>query len=1096
MSIPDANPQEGPDAIAEAQLQQELRSLFALDTQNYLQQYSQIAQQLQASSWKTNIQELYRCVHTIKGGAVTVAAESLLYIATALEDLLSDLRYLEPAPPLSDGYLSQALLEAGELLTGTLEMEGLQGQTMAQIEPILGRIQTLHDQIRGRYLPQWDEQKKLHQEFAEQGLDLVVLDLEIALEQLPVHQPIAETTISTARQTLSQLRQVGKDLKFASGWISLLDRAQELLTRPDYSVWRSQWPRLFQALKDSAKQSGEFLPFEFTEITEDAPSINKPSLPLAKPNIFSAWDEPTFNSIPDEIGLDDFSQKQDLTEAGVFLNDLNLPEDPAVIDVGEQADLLSPIEESVNLADVGNFLDELGQVEDFAGEDFSGLDDPVSHDRRISGQESTDLVDLGEFFNQPGQVEDWVAPEDSEELSTSLSQTDELPNLSQVQKLLEQSSRVENFPEALTQAQRQSPTVNKPKEHQPPSSFGNISPRPGYPSETPESIKIPVALEKLDQSAQYLVETLLTARATQGFSQILHSQIAQLVALAQESAQHITHLRQIQDDYALLDNVKSATRGPTPERYRQGYTTINRLLETSLRLSELGAEAEKNSRQAIEKLQDLDNNLLKLQNTVEDSRLVPFQNLGFRIRAILRDLTTRYDKPARLIVQGEQIELDVGTARSLEPILLHLIRNAYDHGLETPSERIVQGKPEQGTITLSLQRHGDSFLLHLGDDGQGIDPKAIQTRAESLGLPLISTQTSAELLAVICQPSFSVSTQVNEISGRGVGMDVVAAQVARIDGRLGLETTPGQGTTFHLQFSVPHLLVSCVLLQAGDLTFAVPTEDIKTTALFENLNTAETHDSSCLFSWTVEDETGKIPAMDLLEYWQYRSSPRDLGETAIGVQIHSEEASQGVWLIADELLGQSELLINPLPDLLTPPAGLMGMSLQTNGSLVPVLEATTLVERLLAAPAKTPTELTDEPSELAVLAADRLTQTILIVDDAALMRRRIEASLTAYGHNTHTCADGREAWSWLQVNSSPPLIITDIEMPNMDGFTLIDRCRQAGITAPILVISSRLSEDWFGEARRLGANDYLTKGFSTLELIKKVTALVRPPISV
>jgi CheY-like chemotaxis protein len=111
------------------------------------------------------------------------------------------------------------------------------------------------------------------------------------------------------------------------------------------------------------------------------------------------------------------------------------------------------------------------------------------------------------------------------------------------------------------------------------------------------------------------------------------------------------------------------------------------------------------------------------------------------------------------------------------------------------------------------------------------------------------------------------------------------------------------------------------------------------------------------------------------------------------------------------------------------------------------------------------------------------------VDDAALIRRRLEATLNAYGYSTHTCADGLEAWNWLQAHPHPHLVITDIEMPNIDGFTLIDRCRKAGITVPILVISSRLSEEWFDEARRLGATDYLTKGFASSDLIEKVKML-------
>ena len=232
-----------------------------------------------------------------------------------------------------------------------------------------------------------------------------------------------------------------------------------------------------------------------------------------------------------------------------------------------------------------------------------------------------------------------------------------------------------------------------------------------------------------------------------------------------------------------------------------------------------------------------------------------------------------------------------------------------------------------------------------------------------------------------------------------------------------------------------------------------------------------------------------------MKYWQARSTLRPLSDTAVCAYIRSLETQKGAWLIADDLLGQTDLLVNPLPSPMVSPIGLMGVSLQIDGTLIPVIEVATLVEYVLTSPTVAPVAVQTHTSvhlcELEPSTKDRtLIQNILVVDDAALMRRRIEASLTAYGYITHSCADGLEAWNWLQTHPTPALTITDIEMPGMDGFTLIDRCRQTGITIPILVVSSRLSEEWGNEARRLGATDYLTKGFSTTELISKVTSLL------
>ncbi len=1051
------DPNQDIEALAEAQLQEELRSLFVVDTEYYLQRYSQISQSLQAQSWQTDIQELYRCIHTIKGGAVTVGYNAVLQIATALEDMLSHLRYLELAPLLTDGHLSQALLEAGELLTVTTELQ------LIETAPLLNRIQALNQEIQERYLPSWNESRQLHQEFAEQGLDLVVLELEIDLEQLHSQGRVPDCTLDIALHTLEQLEQIGQDLQFATGWTDLLKQGQILFNHPENVIWRSHWLLFFSALKNCAKQSGNPVCFEFPRFDVSDETFRDNFLVVApttdEVSTRRSGGEEALPLQPDpfiEQHLDKPHPLDARAEIGAFLEAINLDEKATTSELIDFWDV-SPTLDSINPTDV----EQSNQVDDFTN--------PKEVEANLEPDNLTDLIlDFS-------QVQEWLEPNNLEDFVTH-----PLTLIPEQNYTVEERQFLEPAPVLIET---------------------NQSP-PEQPSKALLTIQIPVPLEKLDQSAQYLVETILALRNTQGCYQALQNQVAQLVAMSQEGVQAITHLRQIQDDYVLLDQLsnrtQTASNAVTPERYRQGYAIINRLLETNLRLSEIGAETEKTSQQVTEFLRNVDTNVLNLQNTIEDSRLVPFQNVSVRAKAILRELTIRFGKPAQLVVQGEKTELDVNTARDLEPALLHLIRNAYDHGLESPAERVAQGKPEQGKIMLSLQRQGNLFQFELKDDGRGIDPKAVQAKAKALGLPRQNTQTPAEILAVICQPGFSSQNQVSEISGRGIGMDVVATQVARLGGRLTLETVQGSGTTFRLKFPVPRLLVSCVLLRSGDFTFAIPVDNIKTINLLSNLNVSPVKDAHHLFSCLIDDQTGSLPALDLLKYWQPHigdwakptQGDRSFTETTVALYIYGEEAQQDIWLLADELLEQSDILINPLPKPLVAPDGLIGVSLQTNGTLFPVLEAGKLVECLLSSPSKACEAATIPVSNFEVGVATHLTQSILIVDDAALMRRRLESSLNTYGYLTHSCADGQEAWNWLQAHPHPHLVITDIEMPNMDGFTLIDRCRQAGITVPILVISSRLSEDWFDEAKRLGANDYLTKGFSSIDLIKKVRVLL------
>jgi chemotaxis protein histidine kinase CheA len=863
------------------QLQEELRHLFELDTQKYLQLYVETVHQLNVANWREDIQQLYRCVHTIKGGSVTVGFQAVLQVSTILEDVLSDLRYLDIAPPLADGELAKALLEAGELLIGSVGM-GEQSDPDAAVK----YIQTMRDRIQAEYLPEWNEMRQVQQEFADQGFDLVILDLEMAIEDLPLTGAVSAEAREIAQQTIDQLQEIGTEINLTATWHDFLQKGSEFCDRLDCELWHKEWMPFLQKVKESARQGGIF-------------AIEKESI----------------------------------------------------------------------------------------------------ESRLISDNEVTS------FTNSPV-----------------------------------------------------SPTAD---------------------------IQIPVPLERLERSSQYLVETLMATRATQGFYQSVYANLMPLVSLAKNSVQYITQLREVQDDYALLD-ASGEQDGLKVERYRQGYTAINRLLEISLRLIELGSETGESARRTADSIQVLDRSLRSLQQTIEESRLVSFSTLAFRSRGILRDLMTRVGKVVQFTISGEQLELDAGTLRSLEPVVLHLLRNSYDHGIEDPSHREKLGKSLQGKIELSLKRRGSMFDLSIRDDGQGIDPDRISQIAKSKGLPLTDTSTSDRLLNVLCQSGFTSTTVVSDISGRGVGMDVVASQVALMNGKLSLVSQIGKGTAFTMQIPVPHLFVRCMLLQAGDRTFAVPTSEIHTTTLVEGLLWQKVERSD--YTIEVQEEGAKVPAIDLYQYWQGQTETRTILPSAIAVRTKQSDRDRGIWLIADTLIGQSDLLVNPIPAPLVAPIGLIGMSLMPDGKLIPVIDALSFVEVFFSSDAERLTISSSQSNaSFLELSSDRQ---ILVVDDAALMRRRIESSLSPQGYEVTTCEDGMDAWQWLQRHGQPALLITDIEMPRMDGFTLIDRCRQAGLDMPILVISSRLAEEWSRETARLGATDYLTKGFSTSELVNKVSVLL------
>ena len=1108
-------------------LQTELRQLFAVDIQTYLQTYISTAQQLNPTSWKEDINSIYRAVHTIKGSSATVGFMAVQQVAAVLEDLLSDLRYLDPAPELSDGGLVGILMEAGELLIASVEMDQEASPSTA-----VERIKELRQQVQRQYLPDWSEMLMVQQEFAEQGFDLVTLDLDMALDQLPESGTVPPETVEIARQAIAELREIGTEMQMAEGWTKLLDQSADLLNQPQAELWQKQWRPYLKELKASAKRGGKLLPVQTAPAKEAVPQELRQLF-----NIGTEQDVQTYVSTVQRLSAETW--QKDITQLYRSIHTIKGNAATVGADAMRQIaavleDLLSDLrylETAPPLADgrLQQILTEAGELL-IGGLQLPDHEQPTTiTDRIVSLHHTVKEVYLSEWNEQRQLWQEFATQGfdlvvlDLEMALEQLPETGAVPataiataeaTLNQLAEIGAEMNFSPKWAELIQQGRElcQQPLEVWRKQWtpylqmlksaakvggaiaSPPAKTGEtleqefarvskIPPKP-KPAETAPDIQIPVPLERLDRSSQYLIETLMTTRAAQGFYQAVQNNLLPLVSLAQDSVQYITQLREVQDDYALTD--AAATRsGLQLEGYRKGYTAINRLLEISLRLIELGSETGEFARRTTESLQKLDTSLRNLQQTIEESRLVPFESLSFRARGILRDLTTRMGKPAQMYVSGEKIEMDAGTLRNLEPVLLHMIRNSYDHGLESKEEREKLGKPAHGRIDLILMRRGNSFILQIKDDGKGIDPAKIASIAQSKGLPLTDTSTPQKLLAVICQPGFTSAKAVTDVSGRGVGMDVVASQVAAMGGHIELDTVLGKGTTFTIQIPVPQMLVRCMLLQAGDFQFAVPTSEIFTTLLLGDLLWQAVRGKP--YGLEIEEDTGKMPAVDLYQYWQGDMTPRAHLPTSIAVRSKLPEATAGVWLIADALVGQSDLVVNSIPYPLTPPIGLVGVSLMPNGKLIPVIDTISLTEALI-------TKKKTDIQAIAELAGDtkrtRASCQILVVDDAALMRRRIEGSLTAQGYEVRTCSDGLEAFEWMQANEPPLLLITDIEMPRMDGLTLIDRCRQVGYTMPILVVSSRLAEEWSRETSRLGATDFLTKGFTTPELLNKVAELL------
>jgi chemotaxis protein histidine kinase CheA len=1121
--------------LAEAELQTELRGMFELDTQTYLQTYEQVTEQISPGTWTEDIQELYRSIHTIKGGAVTVGAEAVLATTTALEEMLSDLRYLQTAPQLADGVLSSILVEAGEVVSGSLLIlqDDEAGQTA--LASALGRLQSLHGQVKAGFLTEIDEHQQICQDFANQGFDLMVLDLEMGLEQLPEGSQVPSSLVNTAAQVFTDLEAVGRDLGMNGGWALLVQPLLELLIESDREIWRSRSQAYLPLLKMCALDGGNLTEAGKMQLQSDGyafePAVETQtdaSLFEAEEEEFTLFDPEAligFTSVSEDPEMPSLISMEDDGHYSLFLEGLESESVDRTPDESESFDLgwLTDIADST-APDLPAFAETVSlelEISD-AIEDDAVIIEPtpteiaseIPFEGFLGEGDCLPILESEGIFEEPRFFDTTDLEKESQLLDDVLKQMETSQWAAQSDEFSPINAKVtvpDNFLESLViQPEGASEALDDAEPEwvidipEP----ASVAPKAiaKEPTQSAKIPKIPVPLDRLDRSASALVEILLSVRSTQGRYQSLQNQVAKMVALSQQCSAYITQLRQMQDDYALLQNLSHQStdhHGLQVEGYRNGYLAINRLLENNLRLSELGGEMATNAQITKQEFSKLNQTIKVLQNSVEESRLISFKSVAFRLRAVVQDLINRMGKPVHFVIEGESQSLDAGTIQALEPALLHLLRNAYDHGLESVEDRSKTTKPREATIKLSLKQQGSAYHLALADDGKGMDRQKIALIAESKGLPLRQTETNDNLLQVICQPGFSSQSEVSAFSGRGVGMDVVKHQIQQLGGTFQLETTLGEGTRFEFKIPVPHLLVPCIVVKAGTYLFAIPTESVQTMRLWDHsCNSRNNEDlNRLLFPWEREFEGRIEPMMPVIQYWQEQgNAPEgDLAQMYTSICLRTlvnGTGSEAIWFVIDDLVEELDLLINKLPAPLKMPVGLMGMSTLPTGDMIPVLEASTIAQILMKPNA---TAILD--ANLGLTGGMGHTQTkevnsnlILVVDDAALLRRRLEMSLSNYGYEVQCCRDGLDAWDWLQDNPNPGLMITDIEMPQMDGFTLVDRCRQAGFAFPILVSSSRLSEEWGKEAQRVGANDYLTKGFSTNELIDRVSSLMAVPV--
>jgi chemosensory pili system protein ChpA (sensor histidine kinase/response regulator) len=473
-------------------------------------------------------------------------------------------------------------------------------------------------------------------------------------------------------------------------------------------------------------------------------------------------------------------------------------------------------------------------------------------------------------------------------------------------------------------------------------------------------------------------------------------------------------------------------------------------------------------------------------------RTVPFGSLSERLYRILRGTAKELDKRANLEINGGQTELDRSVLEKLVGPLEHLLRNALDHGIEARADRVQAGKPETGEISLTVRQVGNEVAIELADDGAGIDYANVRNRARSLGLIAPDAEpTEPQLIECLFQPGFSTASKVTQISGRGIGMDVVRAEIAALGGRVEVRSVPGKGTQFNLFFPLTLAVAQAVLVRAGGRLWALPAP------MVEQVQQIKSETLVNLYVSRKVDWQGRV--------YPFHYLPRLLGDTQHKPETQRFNAvlllksGQGLTAVhVDEMIGNQEVVVKNIGPQLARVSGISGATVLGTGEIVLIINPVQLamrpdVSRVESVIAEERV-IGDRPGAAARAGARNGAPLIMIVDDSLTVRKVTSRMLLREGFDVVTAKDGVDA---LQVlgEQTPDVILLDIEMPRMDGFEFTKTMKGDPDNAhiPIIMITSRTADKHRNRAAELGVDLYLGKPYQEDDLLRNLRDMLSLP---
>ncbi|AVD85156.1 hybrid sensor histidine kinase/response regulator [Pseudomonas sp. SWI6] len=551
----------------------------------------------------------------------------------------------------------------------------------------------------------------------------------------------------------------------------------------------------------------------------------------------------------------------------------------------------------------------------------------------------------------------------------------------------------------------------------------------------------------------------------------------QLLRLDIETQGRISSRQQIEGDaYDDFDPLEM-------DRHSQLQQLSRALFESASDLLDLKETLAQRAQEAYSLLQQQARVASQLQEGLTATLMVPFERLVPRLQRVVRQVATELGKQVELVVGNAEGELDRSVLERMVAPLEHMLRNAVDHGLESREARLAAGKPEQGTIHLNLLHEGADIVIEMTDDGAGVPLEAVRRKAIKRGLLDPQAQLSDhEILQFILRPGFSTAEKITQISGRGLGMDVVHEEVKQLGGSMSIESAQGKGARFLIRLPFTVSINRALMVHLGEEQYAIP------------LNTIE--------------GIVRVPPAELDACYQL-SSPRYvyaghayelryLGELLQGVArpsllgqsvplpvllVHSQEQSFAIQV--DSLSPSREIVVKSLGPQFAAVAGLSGATLLGDGRVVLILDLLGQLRGQQRRLARLPGG--SDAQRQAFGPAPRRALLVMVVDDSVTVRKVTSRLLERHGMSVLTAKDGVDAMTQLEEHR-PDVLLLDIEMPRMDGFEVATRIRRDERLKdlPIIMITSRTGQKHRDRAMAIGVNEYLGKPYQESVLLQSI----------